>query len=303
MYTYLFVKTNPMSLTSFPENPSLSPIKRNYIDEVEILTDPYAGEDTATILTTDSDESVKEPQNDQYRVKCKTAENAFLTFVLHGTRSFQGLIAILKSGKLIPSSTGMYGAGVYIRVNTAAKWKFSMKSLGLDVGTYGPYFLVLSIAVLDRYSYRMNNSKTAGQTVITRESDAESTYDSWYHQDPVRTNNLTINSEVSIVYLQKIWIDPNTTNPYVLPTDPRKVEDIKKIFLKDSHLAKYASIVEPMPDYVDPKYFVRYCQDWQTPLHHIDGAVIKIVDTELEESNPVEVSECYLFREYLKLDL
>ncbi len=296
---------------NFPQKPDkLEPIDRP-VDEITILSDDLAP-DNSLVVYTDSDRSVSSPANLDYFVKCKTAEDAFITFVLHGTLYFRNLCAILKSGKLIQSATGIYGQGLYVRINSAAKWNTPVKDLGPLVGAFGPYFLVLSVAVLDKYDYAVNET---GKPKITKESDLGSRFDQHAKAWPVRPNNIRIISEVSLVYLQKIWIGPAYSAELERELQtiwrghrpaqeaPLSVKEVRQRFQSDPALAAYAGIVEPLPEVIEQKYFVRYCRDWQTPLYRINGAVVHIVDTESQEEKEaaLKLSKCYVFNDYIQL--
>lgn len=278
------------SRTTFPTNPNKDPMSRNDIDFVEVLSDDSTN---ITLLSTETDFSLIEEDADSHKVKCKTAENSFLTFVLHGTRTYESLVNILRSKQLNQSEYGAFGPGVYVRVNTAANWSISMKGLSMDVVIYGPYFLVFSVAVLDRYEYTLNGLQNVDK--IRTEKD---TRVSWDVKSPIRPNNILIKSNVSVAYLQKIWINDSANQLFV----PLKLEEIKRKFTADPQLSEFVKYIEPMPEVIDPKYFVRFCKDWQTPRHQIDGAVVNIVNTE-SANEPVEISECYLFRKYVELML
>ena len=283
---------------TFPANPTKDHKSRNDIDEVEVLSDDSTN---ITLLSTETDSPMIKEYADSHQVKCTTAENSFLTFVLHGTRTYDSLVNILRSKRLNKSAFGVYGPGVYVRVNTAAKWSISMKDLSYEVAIYGPYFLVFSVAVLDRYEYTLNG---ASNDKILTENDTRTYIDQYFPNAPVRSNNISIKSDVSVAYLQKIWINYHRqwSNPTLgnIPPSSLTLEEIKSKFNADPQLAEFVKYVEPMPEVIDPKYFVRFCKDWQTPLHQIDGAVVNIVNTESTDS-PIEISECYLFREYIQL--
>ena len=281
-----------MSKSKFPANPALSQVRKNYVDEIKVISDAGG----MTLLSRPSDDSIKSSINDRYRVKCKTAENAFVTFVLHGTSSLESVMAILKSGKL-KASRGDYGRAVYVRVNTADRWSLPMDDLGDEVSDYGPFYLVLSVAALDRYRYKVNGTNVG--TTIKKESDTIG-WDGDRYGRPIKENNISINPVISMAYLQKIWVDYNNKNYDVdeLPT----IDMIRSIFLEDSILAPYAEYVERMPKVVDSKYFVRYCQDWQTPVHQIGGTVISTDDDDDgETAAPIVISECYLHSDYIRL--
>lgn len=297
---------------NFPTSPTKLPSKAKPLDEISIFSD--SSEETSILTSTDSDQSVNDPKNKENFVKCTTAENAFITFVMHGTFRFEFLRAILKSGKINQSVTGIYGHGVYVRVNSAAKWNTPIKDLGPLVAAFGPYYLIFSVAVLDRYKYRVNESLSPK---IIKEGDLSSRFDHIAQQWPVRPNNIKIESEVSLAYLQKIWVGPPYTQEMgiqlaqiwpghqIRGEDPMSVEEIKRQFRKDPDLVKFVNIVEPLPNVIDPTYFIRYCKDWQTPLHQINGAVVRIVDTESEEeiTKNVKISKCYIFNDYVQLGI
>ena len=284
----------------FPASPIKDHHPKNDIDEVDVLSN---GDNDITLLSTATDSSLIKKYADSHQVECKTAENSFLTFVLHGTRTYESLVKILRSKRLNQSSSGAYGSGIYVRVNTAAKWSVPIERLSPEVAYYGPYFLIFSVAILDRYEYTQNISRRSDGKILS-ELDTHYILD---QDSPIQSNNITIKSDVSAAYLQKIWINYRgwSNHPVYgdIPPASLKIQAIKRRFTADPQLSEYAKYVEPMPDVIDPKYFVRFCKDWQTPLHQIDGAVVSIVDAESKSSPPVEISECYLFREYIKLEI